>query len=125
MKEAVESGEYANDAAYVRAMINAGRSNIADMDPRTSDTRTQSDVTHNYPSEAAKALSDEKLIDSLERGEDDRQKISEVLTKPSNKFQSQLANRLDELAKEDTSPVQSKYDPDLEAAAYWLKGDEK
>ena len=121
MKEAVESGEYATDAAYLRAMINAGRSNIADMDPRTSDTRTQSDVTHDTSSEAAKALSDEKLIDSLKRGEDDRQKISEVLTEPSNKFQSQLANRLDELAKEDTSPVQSEYAPELDSTAYWLE----
>lgn len=120
MKQAVESGEYASQAAYIRAMIEAGKSNIADLDPRTSDTESQSDVTHDSPSEAARALSDEVLIDSLERGEDNRQGISKVLTEPSNEFQSQLANRLDELANEDSSPVQSGRYPEHQ---YWLEGD--
>lgn len=120
MKQAVESGEYASQAAYIRAMIEAGKSNIADLDPRTSDTESQSDVTHDSPSEAARALSDKVLIDSLERGEDSRQGISKVLTEPSNEFQSQLANRLDELANEDSSPVQSGRYPEHQ---YWLEGD--
>lgn len=124
MKEAVESGEYANDSAYIRAMMEAGKSNIAELDPRTSDTKSQSNVTHDSPTGAAKALSDEALIGSLERGEDSRQKTSEVLTKPSNRFQSQLVNRLNELAEEDTSPVQSDYVPELDSTAYWLEGDD-
>lgn len=122
MKEAIESGEYASQSAYIRAMIEAGKSNIADLDPRTSDTESQSDVTHDSPSAAARALSNEVLIDSLERGEDNRQGISEVLTEPSGNFESQLANRLDELANEDTSPVQSERYPQQQ---YWLEGDEK
>jgi Arc/MetJ-type ribon-helix-helix transcriptional regulator len=125
MKEAVKSGEYKSDAAYIRAMIEAGKSNIAALDPRTSDAESQSDVTLSSPSEAARMLSDEVLIDSLKRGEDSKQKISEVLKEPSNRFQSQLANRLNDLADEDTSPIQSAYDPDLGASAYWLEGDKK
>ena len=121
MKVAVESGEYASDAAYLRAMIEAGKSNIAALDPRTSETESHSEVTHDNPSEAAGALSDEVLINSLERGEDNRQRVSDVLEKPSNRFQSVLANRLDNLADEDSSPVQSGRDPELH---YWLEGDE-
>lgn len=122
MKDAVESGEYASDTAYVRAMMEAGKSNIAALDPRTSDTESQSDVTHDSPSEAARALSDEVLINSLKQGEDNRQGISEILTEPSNEFQSQLANRLAELADEDTSPVRMKRTPEEN---YWLAGDKK
>lgn len=125
MKEAVASGEYVSNNEYIRAMIEAGKSNIAALDPRTSDTESRSDVTHDSPSEAARALSDEVLIDSLERGEDSRQAISDVLTDPSNKFQSRLANRLDNLADEDTSPVQSDYVPELNSSAYWLESGEK
>lgn len=121
MKAAAESGEYANDAAYLRAMIEAGKSNIAALDPRTSDTESHSEVAHDNLSEAARALSDEVLINSLERGEDNRQRVSDVLEKPSNRFQSALANRLDELANEDSSPVQSGRDPELH---YWLDGGE-
>jgi hypothetical protein len=43
------------------------------------------------------------------------------LEKPSNRFQSALANRLDDLADEESSPVQSGRDPEL---YYWLEGDE-
>lgn len=120
MKEAVESGKYANDSAYIRAMMEAGKSNIAALDPRTSDTESQSDVTHDSPSEAARALSDEVLINALKREEDNRQGISEVLTEPSNEFQSQLANRLAELADEDTSPVRMERTPEEN---YWLEGE--
>lgn len=123
MKEAVESGEYASGAAYIRAMIEAGKSNIATLDPRTSDiSQSQAQVTHDTPSEAVKALSDEVLIDSLEQRDENRQRISDVLEDPSDEFESQLANRLDKLANEDTSPVQSGRFPELE---YWLEGDEK
>ena len=119
MKEAVESGEYSFDTEYLRAMIEAGKSNVAALDPRTSDTESQSDVTHKNPSEAARALSDEVLIDSLKG---DKQGISEVLTEASNEFQSQLAHRLAELADDDTSPVKMKRTPEEN---YWLEGDEK
>lgn len=120
MKTAVESGEYANDSEYLRAMIESGKSNIAALDPRTSDTESHSEVTHDNPSEAARALSDEVLMNSLERGEDNRQRVSDVLENPSDKFQSALANRLDDLADEDSSPVQSGRDPELN---YWLEGE--
>jgi Arc/MetJ-type ribon-helix-helix transcriptional regulator len=120
MKAAVESGEYASDAEYLRAMIEAGKSNIAALDPRTSETESHSDVTHDNPSEAARALADEVLIACLERGEDNGQRVSDVLEKPSNRFQSALANRLDQLADEDSSPVQSGRTPELH---YWLEGE--
>jgi Arc/MetJ-type ribon-helix-helix transcriptional regulator len=121
MKAAVESGEYASDADYLRAMIEAGKSNIAALDPRTSDTESNPEVTHDNSSEAARALSDEVLINCLERGEDNRQRVTDILEKPSNRFQSALANRLDDLANEDSSPVQLGRDPELH---YWLEGDE-
>lgn len=117
MKQAIDSGKYNTNSQYLRAMLEAGKSNIAALDPRTSDTGMVSQTTHDSPNEAAKALSDAVLIDAIDHGEKNRQDI-QLLKNIVNDFESQLANRLDELAAEDTSPVESKRDPHIK---YWLE----
>lgn len=122
MEQAVENGDYASNAEYIRAMISAGKSNIAALDPRTSDAgESSSQTTHDKPEDAARSLSDSVLIESLEQGADNKQKIRDVLEEPVNEFESKLANRLDELADDESSPVKSGRNPELQ---YWLDSDQ-
>lgn len=118
MKQAVEENKFSNDAEYVRAMVEAGKSNIAAMDPRTSDTDSVSEELPDDPGEAARLLPDTVLIEALEKGENNKQGIESVLSDPVQEFESELAHRLDKLAEEETSPVGSGRDPQLK---YWLE----
>lgn len=122
MEQAVENGDYASRSEYIRAMINAGESNIAALDPRTSDAGgSSSQTTHDKPEDAARSLSDSVLIEALEQGENNKQAIRDVLEKPVNEFESRLANQLDELADDESSPVESGRNPELQ---YWLDTDQ-
>lgn len=122
MEQAVENGDYASRSEYMRAMISAGKSNIAALDPRTSAAGgSSSQTTHDKPEDAARSLSDSVLIESLEQGPDNKQEIRDVLEKPVNEFESRLANRLDELADNESSPVESGRSPELR---YWLDTDQ-
>jgi len=118
MEKSIENGDYASKAEYMRAMINVGKSNIAALDPRTSGAGvSSSQTTHDKPEDAARSLSDSVLIESLEQGEKNKQGIRDVLEEPVNEFESRLANRLDELADDESSPVESGRNPELR---YWL-----
>lgn len=85
-KEA-EEGEWSGKADYIRHLIVAGESNIAELDPRTS----SSDKGSNFDAEKA-------ILDGLT---EDYQDVDEVLDSALNS----LATRLDEMAKDDDSPV--------------------
>lgn len=106
MEKAVEKGEYSSKADYVRSMIEAGESNIAALDPRTSDTDSLTHVSHDSAEEAAAALSDAVLIDQLKRGESNKQGFEESIQKLRQKFENTLAARLGELSNDSSSPVQ-------------------
>lgn len=103
IEKKVKEGPYTSEAAYGRAMIEAGESRIAALDPRTNsnegDTITETDSVE----EVARALTDTVLVEQLS---DEPQNIQEILEEPTHEFQSILANRLDELAADEASKVE-------------------
>lgn len=105
MKERMKDSEWGNMSERARQMIRAGESNVAALDPRT--TNHDSDETGitntDDAEELAHALSDTALLNELA---EEPQQIKDVLEDPTRKFQSILANRLDELASNEASPVQ-------------------
>lgn len=105
--EAVEEGEYASKADYMRSMIEAGESNIAALDPRTSNTDASTHANHDSAEEAAAALSDAVIIDQLEQGESNKQEYEESIQKLRQEFEDKLTSRLMELARDPSSPVQT------------------
>lgn len=107
MKQAVAAGRYKNDSHYLRSMIETGESNIAQLDPRTSDSGSQTQATDDSPEEAAKSLSATILIEQLEEGKANKAGIEDVVSKPTQQFEGALAARLEELADDPTSPVTS------------------
>lgn len=104
MKKRVEESEWRSQAEYIRQMIRAGESNIAALDPRTTNQDGDTEITNTDDvEELAQALDDIVLLNELG---DDPQSIKEVLEGPTRLFQSVLADRLDELASNEASPVQ-------------------
>lgn len=102
-KRAVES-EWRTQAEYGRQMIRAGESNVAALDPRTTSQGDDIGITKTEDiEELADALADVALLNELT---EDPQPIKEVLKDPTRQFQSVLANRLDSLASNESSPVQ-------------------
>jgi len=106
IEKAVEKGGYSSRADYIRSMLEAGESNIAALDPRTSDTDSPTHVNHDSAKETAAALSDAVLIDQLERGESNKQGFEESIQKLRQEFENTLAARLGELSNDPSSPVQ-------------------
>ena len=106
IEKAVEEGEYSSRSDYVRSMVEASESNIAALDPRTSDTDTSTYTNHDSAKEAAAALSDAVIIDQLNRGESNKQGFEESIELLRQKFENTLADRLGELSDNPNSPVQ-------------------
>lgn len=119
MKKRAEDSEWMSDSEYVRQMIRAGESNVAALDPRiTNQDDGETGITNTDDAEElAHALSDIALLNELA---DEPQPIKEVLEDPTRKFQTVLANRLDELASNDASPVQQ----DTLEGTYYLDTEE-
>jgi len=103
IEEAGKNGPYASKAEYVRSMIAAGQSDIAALDPRTADnTRTQKNI--DSVEAAAKALDDKVLLSQLS---DDKQGFDDIIQLLRQEFENVLANRLNELASDDNSAVET------------------
>lgn len=119
MKKRVENSEWRSNSEYVRQMIRAGESNVAALDPRiTNQDDGKAGITNTDDAEElAHALSDIALLNELT---ENPQPIKEVLEDPTRKFQSVLANRLDNLASNDASPVQQ----DTLEGTYYLDTEE-
>jgi len=103
IEQKVTEGPYTSEAAYGRAMIEAGESRIAAFDPRTTNDEGETISETDSVEEVAKALADTVLLEQLS---DEPQNIQEILEEPTHEFQSILANRLDELATEELSKVE-------------------
>lgn len=104
--KAVNEDGYASRSEYVRSMVEAGESNVAALDPRTSDTDTDTHANHETAEAAAKALSDAALIDQLDQGESNKQGFEESIQLLQQEFEDTLVDRLGELSKDPSSPVQ-------------------
>lgn len=106
MEKAVNEGGYSSKAGYVRSMVEAGESNVAALDPRTSDTDTDTHANHETAEAAAKALSDTALINQLDQGESNKQGFEESIQSLRQAFENTLVDRLGELSNDPSSPVQ-------------------
>jgi len=106
MEKAVEERGYASRADYVRSMMEAGESNIAALDPRTTDTDASTHVNHHSAEEAAAALSDAVIIDQLDQSESNKQGFDESIQLLRQEFENTLVDRLGELSDDPSSPVQ-------------------
>jgi len=106
MEKAVNEDGYSSKSDYVRSMIEAGESNVAALDPRTSDTDTDTYANHDTAEAAAKALSDSALIDQLDQGETNKQGFEESIQSLRQAFENTLVDRLGELSNDPSSPVQ-------------------
>lgn len=105
MESAVNEGGYNTKTAYARAMMETGESNIAALDPRTTETDTDVHANHETAKAAANALSDTTLIDQLEQGASNKQEYDESVQELRQKFENRLIERLGELANDPSSPV--------------------
>ncbi|WP_133305168.1 hypothetical protein [Halonotius pteroides] len=106
IERAVNEDGYSSKADYVRSMLEAGESNVAALDPRTSDTDTDTHANHDTAEAAAKALSDSALIDQLDQGEANKQGFEKSIQSLRQAFENTLVDRLGELSNNPTSPVQ-------------------
>lgn len=107
IEKAVDEDGYSSKSDYVRSMVEAGESNVAALDPRTSDTDTDTHANHETAEAAAEALSDSALIDQLDQGESNKKGYEESIQQLRHKFQNTLIDRLGELADDPSSPVQN------------------
>jgi len=105
-EKAVDKDGFSSKAEYVRSMIEAGESDVAALDPRTSDTDTDTHANHETAEAAAKALSDTALIDQLRHGESNKQGFEESIQSLRQAFENTLVDRLGELSNDPNSPVQ-------------------
>lgn len=104
MKKRAEESEWRSESEYIRQMVRAGESNVAALDPRTTNQDAKAGITSTDDvEELAEAFSKVALLNELS---DEPQSIKEVLEGPTRQFQSVLANRLDSLASNDASPVE-------------------
>lgn len=99
-----KEGPYGSKADYIRAMIRAGESRVADLDPRIHTESAAAEVES--LGDMVEKLGPKLLLGSLT---DTPQDIEEVIERSTNEFQSELAYKLDEMAKDDKSSIQ--YDP--------------
>jgi len=106
MEKRVDEDGYGSKSEYVRSMIEAGESNVAALDPRTSDTDTDTHANHDTAEAAAKSLSDSTLIDQLDQGETNKQGFEESIQSLRQAFENTLVERLGELSNDPSSPVQ-------------------
>jgi Arc/MetJ-type ribon-helix-helix transcriptional regulator len=106
IEKAENEGGYSSKSEYVRSMVAAGESNVAALDPRTSDTDTDTHANHETAEAAAKALSDAALIDQLDQGEPNKQGFEESIQLLRQEFENTLVDRLGELSNDPSSPVQ-------------------
>jgi Arc/MetJ-type ribon-helix-helix transcriptional regulator len=106
IKKRADEGGYSSKSDYVRSMIEAGESNVAALDPRTSDTDTDTHANHDTAEAAAKALSDSALINQLDQGESNKQGFEESIQSLRQAFENTLVDRLGELSNDPSSPVQ-------------------
>ena len=104
---AARDSGYNSRSAYIRAMIETGESNIAALDPRTSNTDSSAQSAHNTAEAAGKSLSDAAIINQLADGKDNKAQFDEVVESLILEFEDTIAARLKELSQEDTSPVTS------------------
>lgn len=118
IEKAAEERGYASKADYVRSMLEAGESNIAALDPRTTDTNTSTHANHDSAEEAAAALSDTVLIGQLDQGESNKQGFDESIQLLRQEFENTLVDRLGELSDDPSSPVQ-----DDNRGNYYLEGE--
>lgn len=103
-KDAEDDGAYTSQSAYVRKMVSAGESHVAALDPRTNNQNSNEGIGQAEDvEEATRSLTDAVLLHQLT---EDPQNIKEILKQPTHEFQSVLANRLDELARDSASPVE-------------------
>ena len=117
IEKGVDEDGYDSKSDYVRSMIEAGESNVAALDPRTSDTDTDTHANHETAEAAAKALSDSTLIGQLGRGESNKQGFEESIQSLRQAFENTLVDRLGELSNDSSSPVQ-----DDNRGNYYLEG---
>jgi len=92
MKQAVEEGGWNTLADYLRHMIRAGESNFAELDPRSSNGSTS----------ASRRVTNSELRNELSS---EYQDIDEIIGDLVEDFESDLSHRLFEMAKDDTSSV--------------------
>lgn len=104
VEEKAKGGPYGSQADYIRAMIRAGESRVADLDPRTHTKSTQDEIES--LGDVVEELGSELLLDELTGTPQD---IKKVIERPTDEFQSELAYKLDKMANDDKSPVN--YDP--------------
>lgn len=107
IEKRANEGGYSSKAEYVRSMVEAGESDISALDPRTSDTDTDTHANHKTAEAAAKALSDSALIDQLDQGEANKQGYEESIQELRQAFENTLIDRLGELSSDPSSPVQN------------------
>jgi Arc/MetJ-type ribon-helix-helix transcriptional regulator len=104
VKNKAKEGPYSGMSAYVRSMMQAGESNIADLDPRTSDHSTGSNI--DTLAEAVNEAGTKILLNQLT---EEPQEIDKVLEEPTTEFQTELAQLLKTLSEDSDSPIQ--HDP--------------
>lgn len=106
IENAAEERGYTSKADYIRSMMEAGESNIAALDPRTTDTDASTHANHHSAEEAASALSDAVIIDQLDQSESNKQGFDESIQLLRQEFENTLVDRLGELSDDPSSPVQ-------------------
>lgn len=116
VKQLVDETEYHSESEYLRSMIEAGESNIAALDPRTSDTESPGEVAHDSAEGAAKSLSDAAILSHLPDDENGTQGFDEIVGVLRKEFENVIAQRLQELSQESSSPVESDG-----RGNYWVK----
>lgn len=101
--EDAAEGDYTSRADYMRKMILAGESAVADLDPRVGDNSSGSREIDSAE-DAAKALDDKVLLDCLS---EDKQEFEEIVEQLSQEFENVLAQRLLDLANDEQSAVET------------------
>ena len=91
LKQAVEAGNWNTLADYIRHMIRAGESNVAELDPRGSGHK---------PSQ--ERVSDRVLVDELDNEFKD---IDQIISNVVSDLEREVSQRLFEMAKDDEHPV--------------------
>lgn len=100
VEEKAKQGPYGSEADYIRSMIRAGESRVADLDPRTHTEGTQKEMES--LGDVVEELGPKLLLDTLTNTPQD---IEEIIKRPTDEFQSELAHKLDSMAKNDKSTV--------------------
>jgi membrane-associated HD superfamily phosphohydrolase len=102
MKERADEADR-GQAEYIRQKWLAGESAVADLDPRVGDSG-KANREINTAEAAAQALDDGVLISELS---DEKQEFEKVVQTITQEFENVLANRLQELANDEQSSVET------------------